>query len=46
MYAIRSYYADPEAIYRSQRLDMALDALAQTYDHVIIDAGSLDDSIV
>jgi len=36
--------SDPEAIYRSQRLDMALDALAQTYDHVIIDAGSLDDS--
>jgi Mrp family chromosome partitioning ATPase len=38
--------SESEAIYRSQRLDMVLDALARTYDHVIVDAGPLDESNV
>jgi Mrp family chromosome partitioning ATPase len=32
--------ADAESIYRSERLAVAIDALARTYDHVIIDAGA------
>jgi tyrosine-protein kinase Etk/Wzc len=33
--------ADTGAIYHSERLPVAIDALARTYDHVIIDAGSV-----
>jgi MinD-like ATPase involved in chromosome partitioning or flagellar assembly len=35
--------ADAEAIIASQRLSVTLEALARSYDHVIIDAGALPD---
>jgi uncharacterized protein involved in exopolysaccharide biosynthesis/Mrp family chromosome partitioning ATPase len=35
--------ADAEAIIASQRLSVTLEALARSYDHVVIDAGALPD---
>jgi hypothetical protein len=32
---------DSEALIASERLSIAMDALARTYDHVVIDAGSI-----
>ena len=39
----RKVLADAEAIIASQRLSVTLEALARSYDHVIIDAGALPD---
>ena len=35
---------DPSAIMTSQRLSITLEALARSYDHVVIDAGTLGDA--
>jgi len=35
---------DPAAIMNSQRLSITLEALARSYDHVLIDAGTLDNA--
>jgi hypothetical protein len=34
---------DPQAAFSSQRLSIALDALARCYDFVVVDAGALPD---
>jgi polysaccharide biosynthesis transport protein len=34
---------DPSAIMTSQRLSITLEALARSYDHVVIDAGTVGD---